>query len=169
MHWEDSGDTDLPNFSSRDDADMEDRLFETGGTMLTEPRISVVYSVLGLPLSLIKCFRHNSSRCAAMKQSGIEQIFRQTTPSNFFREPFSISMMSPFFGFFMSTVDGTVATERRWLDLGREVLGSEVDGDGARRRFREWGWGEATGGVGEGDGGSGDDADWERSLERDSW
>jgi hypothetical protein len=91
---------------------MDAILFGTGGTIVTDPMISFE-PLFGLPLSLIKCFRHNSLRCAAIRQSGIEQILRQTTPSNFLREPFSISMISPFWGLLISTDGGITAIERR--------------------------------------------------------
>jgi hypothetical protein len=101
--------------------------------------VAIVGAELGLPLSLIKCFRHNSFRCAAIKHPGIEQIVRQTTPSNFFREPFSISIISPLFGCSMSTDAGITAIDKRRFGFGIEflVIMSNVNGgELGRRRLR---------------------------------
>ena len=136
----------LLDLSSFDEVDLDEILVGIGLTIVAGSVVSIVDPFNGFPLSLIKCFRHNSSRCAAIKQPGIEQIFRQTTPSNFFREPFSISIISPFFGLLISTDGGITAIERRWLAFGIEDwilkgtgtwVGIRDDGEFARRRLRD--------------------------------
>ncbi len=169
IHWW------LPDLSSVDEVDLIEILFDTGLTIVADSIISIVDPLSGLPLSLIKCFRHNSFRCAAIKQPGIEQIFLQTTPSNFFREPFSISIISPFLGLFISTDGGITAIERRWLVFGMEdwilkgtgtCVGIRDDGEVARRRLRNGdeivavkGWDEI----------SGDNSDSKKFWARFSW
>lgn len=78
-----------------------------------------------------------------MKQSGMEQIVRQTTPSNFFRDPLVISITSPFFGLSRLTDGGITAIDKRRLGRGTDDLLFEC----ARERLRE---GELiTDGIGE--------------------